>query len=264
VNFLVSDVAQKTFENQKSKYVLAFKSKIAVQNEYTESIAKIFAQNKEIARAFVSGDDNASKMIQANSRSLEEKLHKTLDKKSVHIYYNEIKKAESISGIDVNKKGVTFKSVMPMINKNGTIIAVVVEKDMNSLKEIYKREHKEFAFFLTENSMHKLDRDVKKRDYESYHNKFYIKKVDYDQAFLQKLKTTVFDEKLKENGYLKDSQYFYVYEKVYDIDGDLAGIAVVAEETKDENSFVNLVKNLVNSVTMVALGLIVSMLLFLF
>lgn len=264
VNFLVSDVAQKTYENQKNQYVLAFKNKIAIENEYTESLALVMAKNEDIANYFFSTEVNATKHIKEKSNSIAEKINNTLGEKSLSISYEEVSKQAKVVGIDITKEGAVFKSMVPMIDNNGTITSVVIEKDIECLVENYKRERKEFAFLLNESSVHKIDREIKKKAYESYHDKFYLKSASYNKSFTDQLRSVDFAGKLEENGFIKDSKYFYVYQKVYDVDGDYAGLVFVAEQVKDDNSFVNLVKNLVNSVTMVALGLIVSMLLFLF
>jgi hypothetical protein len=264
VNFLVSDVAQKTYENQKNQYVMAFKNKIFSQTEYTESIASVISLNKDIGNDFFLDDENSSNIIAQKSEQISNKINSALGKKSIEITYQKVDKATKTVGIDVTKRGAVFKSIIPMVNKDGTIISVVVSKDIDTLTNSYKKEHKEFAFFLNESSINKIDRDIKKSSYESFHDKFYAKSSSYNSSFLKQLKTVDLSEKLEENGVIKDNRYFYVYQKVYDFDGDYVGVAIVAEEVKDDNSFVNLVKNLVNSVTMVALGLIVSMLLFLF
>jgi hypothetical protein len=257
-------VAQKTYENQKSHYVLTLKSKITSQNEYVDAIAITFSKNQDIANDFFSADENATTTIQEKTKQITQKINTSLGKPSLNIMLKESDKREKMLGVDVTKKGTFFKSVVPMIDKNGTIISVVVTKEIDTLVQKYEKEHKEFAFFLNESSINKIDREVKKRYYTNYHDKFYIKHKGYNQSFLDQLKNVKFDNNLQDNGFIKDNRYFYVYQKVYDTDGDYAGVAVVAEEVKDDNSFVNLVKNLVNSVTMVALGLIVSMLLFLF
>ncbi len=264
VNFLVSDVAQKTYENQKNQYVLAFKNKVLSQNEYTEAIAITLSKNENIANYFFSSDANASKYIKEKSLQIADKINTSLGKKSLSISYEEVSKQTKIVGLNIKKDGAVFTASIPMIDKNGTITSVVIDKNIDTLVQKYQKEHKEFAFFLNESSMHKIDRTLKKRAYESYHDKYYIRTASYNKIFLEQLKSVDFSGKLEENGFIKDSRYFYVYEKVYDVDGDYVGLAFVAEEVKDDNSFVNLVKNLVNSVTMVALGLIVSMLLFLF
>lgn len=264
VNFLVSDVAQKTYENQKNQYVLAFKNKIFTQNEYTEALALSISKNKDIANHFFSFDENSSRHIKEKRRQIEDKINTALGEKIVSISFEEVSKQTKIIGLDMTKEGATFKSKVPMIDKNGTITSVVIDKKIESLVANYKRERKEFAFFLNEGSINKIDREFKKSSYESYHDKFYIKSSAYNKTFIDQLKSVDFSGKLEENGFIKDSKYFYVYQKIYDVDGDAIGLAFIADEVKDDNSFVNLVKNLVNSVTMVALGLIVSMLLFLF
>ncbi len=264
VNFLVSDVAQKTYENQKNHYVLTFKNKIASQNEYVDAIALTFSKNQDIANDFFAKDENASIRVKEKTKQISQKINASLGTPSIYIDLQEGPKAEKMLGVVVTKKGAVFKSVVPMIDKNGTIISVVVTKEIDTLVQKYEKEHKEFAFFLSEGSINKVDRKVKKEQYTNYHDKFYIKHKGYNKSFLDQLKSVEFESPLQENGFEKDNRYFYVYQKVYDVDGDFAGVAVVAEEVKDDNSFVNLVKNLVNSVTMVALGLIVSMLLFLF
>ena len=264
VNFLVSDVAQKTYENQKNHYVMSFKNKMLSQNEYTESIAITISKNQDIANEFFLDDSNASANIAKKSKEITTKINAIAGKESLFISYNESKKINKSVGIDITKKGAVFKSVVPMVDKNGTIISVVVSKNIDILVEKYKSEDKEFAFILTEGSSYKIDRELKKSAYTSYHDKFYVKNDVYNKGFTGQLHNVDFGGVLEENGYFKDSKYFYVYQKVYDISGDFAGLAFVAEEIRDDNSFVNLVKNLVNSVTAVALGLIVSMLLFLF
>jgi len=68
---------------------------------------------------------------------------------------------------------------------------------------------------------------------------------------------------LKKKGYLKSHDYYYTAVNLFDVEGNEIGLILISEKI-DDNSLVKLVKNLVNNVTMVALGLIVSMILFLF
>jgi hypothetical protein len=264
VNFLVGDVAQKTYENQKNHYVLTLKNKILSQNNYIDAISIVLSKDKSIADEILSEDANASVRLKQKVDLIADKLNKSIGKKCIDISFVESKKQKSVNGIDVTEKGAVFESIVPMVNKNGTIISVLARKDMDTLIEEYKKEHKEFAFFLNESSINKIDKVIKKSNYISLNDKLYIQKDIYDSNFVANLKSTNLDKKFEEDGFIKSPNYFFTYQKVYDIDGDVAGIAFVAEEIKDDNSFVNLVKNLVNTVTMVALGLIVSMILFLF
>ncbi len=264
VNFLVNDVAQKTYVNQKSHYVAALKNKILEQNNYVESVGTVLAKDEGIGKLLFADDANASKKILQKLSLIQEKLNAQYQKKPISLALTERKKQHKEVGVVVTKHGAYFQALIPMADKNGTIVHVDMQKCIASLVEDYKREGKEFAFFVSENSINKIDRDYKKSHYEIYHNHYFIQPKKYDSNFLSALKNLKMEEKLEENGYIKGAHYFIVYQKVYDFNGDLAGFAVVAEEIKNDNSFVNLVKNLVNSVTMVALGLIISMILFLF
>ncbi len=264
VNFLVSDVAKKTFENQKNHYVLSLKNQINMQNEYTESLAIMMSKNADIANYFFSNDFNATAKIKAKSDQIANSINTILGKKQLSISYQRVEKKRKKVGIHIGKKGALFQGLVPMLDNNGTMTAVVIDKRIDTLVDHYKKEGKVFAFLLNESGIHKVDRALKKHAYSVYHEKYYLHIERYDKSFTEALKGVDFSGKLEENGYFKDGKYFYVYEKMYDIEGDYIGLAFVGEQIKNDNSFVNLVKNLVNSVTMVALGLIVSMLLFLF
>ena len=150
VNFLVSDVAQKTYENQKNQYVLAFKNKITAQNEYTEALSLAMSKNEDIASYFFSDDENASKYIQQKSSQISDKINSTLGAKFLSISYQEVNKQSKVVGINITKHGAVFQAKVPMIDNNGTITSVVIEKDIESLVEDYKRERKEFVFLLNE------------------------------------------------------------------------------------------------------------------
>ncbi len=264
VNFLVSDVAKKTYENQKAQYIAEFKNKIIVQNSCVNSIGIVLSKDEGIGNALFESDENASIKISQKLALVQDKLNTEYKTKAISLGLVERKKAEKKVGIVVLKKGAFFRALVPMADKNGTIIEVDVKKDIAQLVEDYKREGKEFAFFISENSINKIDRDYKKKHFQSYFDHFFIDSTKYNSNFIGTLNFIKFNGKLEENGYMKNAHYFIVYQKVYDYNGDLAGFAVIAEKIKDNNSFVNLVKNLVNSVTLVALGLIVSMILFLF
>ncbi len=264
VNFLVNDVAKKTYENQKSHYLLELKGKIREESLYVESIASVISKDENIANLYFLKDENSSKKIEQKIKTIQSLLNSKYNKEVISISLKECKNGKKINGIEVSTNGAVIKSSLPMLKDKDKIISIVVKKDISYLADSYKQEQKDFLFILSENSINRVDRDIKKRDYKNIDDKFFINTKAYDGNLISAIASRSFTKELKDEGYIKGSKYFYVYQKLYDIDGDLAGYVVVAEEIKDDNSFVNLVKNLVNSVTMVALGLIVSMILFLF
>ncbi len=264
VNFLVSDVAKKTFENQKESYVLEFKNKVREQNVYTKSISSLLSKDSSIANLIFSDDENSTKKLMQKLSSIEIVLNEEFGEKVTKVDIENYKKRQKHIGIDVTTYGPVFFSSIPMAKKDKEIINIELKKDIRVLVDDYKKEQKEFTFFLSENSINKIDREFKKKNYENFGDKYFVNTKKYNPNFIATLKNIKLPKEIKENGYIKGNRYFYVYQKVYDYDGNLAGFAVIGEEIRDSNSFVNLVKNLVNSVTLVALGLIISMILFLF
>jgi hypothetical protein len=264
VNFLVSDVAKKTYENQKNHYVLELKNKFKEQENFIESVASVVAKDRSIANLIFNDDDNSSKKLNSEIKVLEQKLNEINGKGVFTLSLTHSKKAQKVVSVDVGKKGTVIRATVPMANKSGDIINVDLQESIIKLVQIYKKEDKDFAFFVTENSINKIDTDIKRKLYQTVDDRFFYHSKVFNENLIQDIKKPLVDTKLENDGYIKSAKYFSVYEKIYDKDGNLAGIAVVAEEIKNDNSFVNLVKNLVNSVTLVALGLIISMILFLF
>ncbi len=266
VNFLVSDVAKKTYENQKNQFELRLKNQLFFHKERTLAIATTLTQNKELQDLFFSDDKNSSNKIKKSASSLEDRLSRTLDNKNFSVKFLRSEKfaeVRIINGLDVGDSGAYFVANLPFTKSENAVSNIVVKENIETLVKLFESEKREFVFMLNESSINKVSRSVKKNEYKKIFETNYVKEGAYNKSFVKSLKNIDF-EMLKESGYLKNKDYFYVVESVFDIDGDEIGSVVIAESMSAENSFVNLVKNLVNSVTTVALGLIVSMILFLF
>jgi hypothetical protein len=65
-------------------------------------------------------------------------------------------------------------------------------------------------------------------------------------------------------GYGTDDAYFRTYKKATDINGADIGLYVIGEGVEKNNGFVNIAEGMVNSVASVSLGLVTSILLFMF
>ncbi len=266
VNFLVSDVAKKTYENQKTQFELRLKSQLFSHKERTLAVATTLTQNKELQNLFFSQDANSSNKIKKSASELEKRLAKTLDNKNFSVKFLRSEKfaeVKIINGLDVGDSGAYFVANLPFTKSENSVSNIVVKENIETLVKLFESEKREFVFMLNESSINKVSRSVKKDEYKKMFETNYIKEEAYNKSFVKSLQGINF-ETLNKDGYLKNKDYFYVVQSVFDIDGDEIGSVVIAESMSAENSFVNLVKNLVNSVTTVALGLIVSMILFLF
>lgn len=266
VSFLVNDVAKKTYENQKTHYVRNMKNTINVHQDNVLAIASLMSKNEEIKKYFFSNDINKSKKIMDIAIVGKNEINKNLGSEYLNITFkaeNIIHTSELVNGLNVEKTSVFFTSKIPVVEDNTTRLNVVARQNIEALTSYYHKENKEFVFVLNEGSINGIEPGVRKKEFSKFQEDYYIQNALFEKVFVDSIKKIDLPE-LIHMGYLKDANYFYVIDKAYDYSGDEIGYVIVAEKIDEENSFVNLIKNLVNSVTIVALGLIVSMILFLF
>ncbi len=266
VNYLVSDVAKKTYENQKNSFQLRLKSQFITQKDRTLAIATTATQNDGVKNLFVSDDLNASNNIKKSAKQLQSNIIKYLDNENFSVNFEKNEKfaeLKIINGIDVGDNGTHFKATVPFVKTESFVSNIVVRENIETLVNVFKNENREFLFIINEAGINKIDTSVRKQEYKKIFKDYNVKEDAYSRNFINNVRVIDF-EKLSLDGYVKDKNYFYVSQSVFDVDGDEIGVAIIAEDMSADNSFVKLVKNLVNSVTTVALGLIVSMVLFLF
>ena len=66
------------------------------------------------------------------------------------------------------------------------------------------------------------------------------------------------------SGYYVDDQFYRTVQKVSDINGNVIGAIVLGQTVANSGAFVNIVDKMTKTVTTVALGLVISILLFMF
>ena len=269
VSYLVEDVAQKTYKNQQKRYSSELKVHLNKEKDLVLAIASASSLDSKLIEIFTN-DANATKKdikISLNkiAKRYEENINKNLNRNDIKIKYftSEQTGADKITnGITVKNTGTYFEAKMPFAQKENTFLNIEVLSSIQTLKSLYTGENREFIYLLNDSSINKLDRTVYKKLYQKIGNNYAIEKSAYKKKLIDSIKNIDFT-KLKKQGYIKDSDYYYTGIEVFDVDGNEVGLILIGEKI-DDNSLVKLVKNLVNNVTMVALGLIVSMILFLF
>ncbi len=266
VNFLVGDVAKKTYENQKTHYISHIKNHIAIQKELVLATTSAITTNGLAISLFKSDDENKTKKISQIQTFITQKINTataTKDYKVNFIIQDKFNSFKNIDGLSVENDGLYFISKIKMSETNTSRMIVELSKNAKSMIDVYNKENLEWAYFLNDGSINKISLINKKKNFTKFFEKFYINNSIFNNAFIAHIKTLDMKKFLKV-GYAKDNAYFFVTKPIYDYAGNNIGIVVVGEHTSEKNSFVNLIKNLINSVTLVALGLIVSMILFLF
>lgn len=266
VNFLVSDVAKKTYENQKIHYILESKVVLESYAKNVLALATAIGNDTNIYLMFESDDENKTQKITTVAANYTQKFAQNLNSNDLFVHFtysDKIIDTKMINGLKVNSEGVSLAAALPLAEKDNVRLGVQVDQDLRVLKKYYQKEKKEFVLLLDRGAFSQISPLVQKERYKTLFDTYYADVKSFDQEFIHDIAKTDL-KKLLKTGYSKDLNYFFVVRKAYGYDGQEIGLIVIGEKISEKNSFVNLIKNLVNSVTIVALGLIVSMILFLF
>lgn len=265
VSYLVEDVAQKTYERQHKHYSQNIKNNILLEKNFVLSLSSIAQKNKFVLDRFTQNDENTTSDIKIVSDTLTTAINKSLDRDDVKINFitsPNSDKAEITNGIIVDSTGTYFKASMPFAENNTTYLNINIQESINILNSTYKNENKDLIYLINNSSINKINQKVIKKFYVKVNNDYMIYNNLYKKNITEVIQTLNYEQILKD-GYIKDKDYFFIGEKVFDVDGKEVGLMLLAEKI-DDDSLVKIVKSLVNNVTMVALGLIVSLILFLF
>ena len=178
-----------------------------------------------------------------------------------------ISRKTSSFGFEVLGDGPNIVYLFPIIIDSSVVGVVEIKENIISLKnDIERSKQTIFLFLLQEKMMNNLSDDLKNRRYRLIVDGLRIEEQKYDSSLVSNVAEGWQEEikELKNNGYLVNDVYFKTYKEVVDVNGVTIGYIIMAEKVQGSNGFVNIVDNMTKSVTLVSLGLVISILLFMF
>lgn len=174
-----------------------------------------------------------------------------------------IETSTSVTGVVVNKEGVRIIAITPVMDANKTIGAIEISQSIVALKNDFEKAGKEFTFILDKSQLVFIGLAYKQGMLQDINDQYKIFFHNYNSQFYTSFKKVNLDL-LQKQKYFVNNLYYITYDNATDINGKEVGLFVVGESTKNANSFVNITKNLISSVTTVAIGLVISLILFMF
>lgn len=178
-----------------------------------------------------------------------------------------ISRKTSSFGFEVLEDGPNIVYLFPLIIDSNVVGVVEIKENIISLKnDIERSKQTIFLFLLQEKMMNNLSDDLKNRRYRILVDGLRVEEQKYDSSLASNVAEGGQEEikELKNNGYLVNDVYFKTYKEVVDVNGVTIGYIIMAEKVQGSNGFVNIVDNMTKSVTLVSLGLVISILLFMF
>ena len=277
MNIMTSDVAKKTYLEVHRVDVTQIGNILDNRYDSLLSIGGVIALHPDIINNIKSKSD---KSVDDILLSTEKTINERVNIEAIQVrYYASSYKAEksenleyanlvmdtqtSVSGIVVNSNGVRVIAITPIRDGNATIGAIEISQDIVSIKQAFDNLGKEFTFILDKSQLVFMDLGTKQGMTQDIGDRYKIFFHDYNPQFFTNLRKIDLDQ-LQREKYAIDANYYTTVDETVDIDGKVIGLFLIGENAKDANSFVNITKNLIGSVTTVALGLVISLILFMF
>ena len=173
----------------------------------------------------------------------------------------------SIFGIEVLSDGPNVVYIEPIISGESVVGVVEIKESLISIKKDFERNKQSiFVFLMQEKMMANLSIDAKNGRYRPVVDDLRVEEQKYDGSFFSNVIEDGLDgfKELKDKGYIVNKEYFKTYKEILDVNGVTIGYALIGEQVQGNGGFVNIVDKMTKSVTMIALGLVISILLFMF
>ncbi len=262
----ISQTYKKTLKNKIEKREVEFKNLLSLIKT-GETFLKNIQDNKlgKINNQINSFNDN---FIKAKVNDLSIKFYSSKDQ--INQYRSSInfviKNKASNFGIEVLPEGIFLLLIEPIIKNKELLGVLEIKEPLYSLKKDFTKDNGIFLFLLDEKMLKILSPKARNGRYKVIMNNLYVEELRYSSSFYGKILEKGKDgfNQLLDDGYYLDKVYFKTYDKISDINGNIVGYVVLGEVVEGSGAFVNIVNDMTKTVTTVALGLVISILLFMF
>lgn len=274
---LTSNVSKEVYENISTNYVKNYKNRVLNVEESLKKMLVSFESNKDFIDNMEKNEPQLiEEKITSINKELKENGFQTLNlnfysvSNQINQYRNSVNSViaskTKVFGIEVLQDGIFYVYLEPVI-KNDILVGILeLKEEVQDFKKEYSRDDVIFLFALEQRMLNKLSIKTRNGKYKELIDTLYIEELKYDgQFFANIIESGKEDFKnMLEIGYSVDDTYFRATHQVSDIDGNIIGVVIFGETVAGSGAFVNIVHNMTKTVTTVALGLVISILLFMF
>jgi len=277
INMMTKDVAHKTY--MQVHRVDTTQLANLLDNEYDTLLAIggiISIHPDVIANIKTKSDKSINDILKTAQETINEKVN--IKPIAIHYYAKDFQSSNSenkqyadvvidtqtsITGIVINLSGPRIVTITPIQDANNTIGAIEVSQDISVLRDAFEKMGKEFAFIINKSQLVFIDLEHKQGMMQDIDENYKIFFHKYNAQFFTNLQKIDIPT-LEVNKYIDGNAFFTTYDEAIDINGKQIGLFVLGESAEETDSFVHITQSLISSITTVALGLVISLILFMF
>jgi len=270
-------ISQSVYVKQTSDYELHLKSLEKLVERKLKHMAIAFSENEKIVESLKIDDKDTLQIIEntfnaqmkeSENNTLLLKLHSAANANELrdNSINASIQTKNNIFGIKVMYDGIFYLYLYPIVEEDKVIGVIEVKQNIYSLKETFSSLNQEYAFLLDSKMLPLLS--IQNRDQMSLSigKNYFLNGSLYDSASIQYLTNldNVTLQKIAAGDYVLTKEFYLNGIVVRDVNGVDIGLIIMGQKSNQEGSFIDMAQKMTNQVIMIALGLIVSLLLFLF
>ena len=273
---MTSSIAEEVYANMSVTYKNTLEEKIedkqkelrkVVMGLRTNDTFKNNLNNKQVIDPLVEAYNKSLVEIGFDSISLS--FYSTINQTNQYrnIINTVINRKTGSFGIEILGDGPNLVYLEPVVSGENVLGVIEIKENLLSLKKDFERNKQSiFVFLIQEKMMNNLAIDAKNGRYRAVVDDLRVEEQKYDGAFFSNVIEEGLEgfKELKNNGYIVNKDFFKTYKEIVDINGVTVGYVLVGEKVEGSGGFVSIVDNMTKSVTMIALGLVISILLFMF
>jgi len=171
-----------------------------------------------------------------------------------------VAKGEPLIGIEQIEEQTVLRAIVPIKNGGETIEgALEIRQDLSFLTDVLKEQGYELIFVLDRFSFPSdYFKDLRVQD---INDRYITIQKNVDTNFFGFLSALDF-KGLIDKEYMLEDDFFVTYKMVQDVEGATFGMMLLGENLDKPTSVVNIVGSAAKTITTVALGLVVALLLF--
>ncbi len=178
-----------------------------------------------------------------------------------------ITRKEASFGYEIIGDGPSLVYFEPIRSGDNNVVGILeLRENIFSLKADMERNGSLFLFLVEDKMLPNISIDHREGRYRVVMEDLKVEEARYDGKFFANIIENGKEEfeELKKDGFLLNDKFFKATKQVTDINGVIAGQIVMGEKADGEGAFVDIVKKMTKSVAMIALGLIMAMVIFLY
>jgi hypothetical protein len=277
INIMTKDVAHKTYMQVHRVDTTQLSNMLDAQYDSLLAIGGIISIHPDIIANIKSKSDKSiDDILVTAQQTINDKVN--IKPISIHYYAKDFKASKSenqqyadvvidtqtsISGIVINLSGPRIVAITPIMDGNATVGAIEVSQDISVLRDSFEKMGKEFAFIINQSQLVFVNLENKQGMMQDIDENYKIFFHKYNPQFFTNLQKVDIPT-LEANKYIDGNAFFTTYDEAIDINGKRIGLFVIGESAEQTDSFVHITQSLISSITTVALGLVISLILFMF